>query len=103
MQQRIGADRLVVILIDVDAEYFGKPDQYLPQAEKILRRHKVTWPNALAPRGLHDVVRAFNLSGYGNIVVDAGGIVRGVNVDGQELERLVEKIVATPKVDKPGK
>ena len=101
MQQRFGADKLAVALIDVDPAYYEKPEEYLPQAKKILERHKLEWPNAIAPKGFNDTVRAFNLSGYGNIVVDAKGVVRGVNVHGKELERLIEEIIEGKKADKP--
>jgi hypothetical protein len=101
VQQRYGADRLVVALVDVDPEYFGKQEYYLPQARKILQRHKLDWPNALANNGFTDTVRLFNLSGYGNIVVDGKGVVRGVNVHGAELERLVGEMMAQGKASKP--
>jgi hypothetical protein len=101
VQQRFGADKLAVVLIDVDPAYFEKPEEYLPQAKKILERHKLDWQNAIAPKGFHDTVRYFNLSGYGNVVVDAKGIVRGVNLHGKELERLIEVIVEGEKADKP--
>ena len=101
MQQRFGADKLPVVLIDVDPEYFKKPEEYLPKAGKILERHKLDWPNAIASNGFNDTVRLFNLSGYGNVVVDAKGIVRGVNIHGKELERLIEATVKGKKADKP--
>jgi hypothetical protein len=82
-----------VILIDVDPGYFKKPEDYLPKAQKILERRKLDWPNTIAPNGFNDTMRAFNLSGYGNVVVDAKGIVRGVNLHGKDVERLIEKIV----------
>jgi hypothetical protein len=88
---------LIVALVDVDAEYFGKQEDYLPQARKILRRHELDWPNALAVHGFNDTVRLFNLSGYGNIVVDSRGVVRGVNVHGAELERLVADMMGERK------
>lgn len=47
------------------------------------------------------MVRAFNLSGYGNLVVDAKGIVRAVNCHGKELETLVEEIVEGKKIRNP--
>jgi hypothetical protein len=103
VQQRFGADKLAVVLIDVDPGYFDKQDTYLPQAKKILERHKVDWPNVIAEKGFHDTVHAFNLSGYGNVVVDGKGIVRGVNAHGKELERLVEEIVGPTKEEKPEK
>lgn len=100
MQQRFGAEKLAVVLIDVDPGYFGKQDQYVPQAKKILERHKLEWPNVIAEKGFNDTVHAFNLSGYGNIVVDGHGIVRGVNSHGKELERLVEEIMGAKNAGK---
>jgi hypothetical protein len=86
-----------VALIDVDPEYFESQQRYLAQAKKILDKHKLDWPNALAANGFNDMVRTFNISGYGNIVVDAKGIVRGVNLHGEDLERLLEEIVEVKK------
>jgi hypothetical protein len=93
VQQRVGTDKLTVVLLDVDPAYYKMPAQYLPQAQKILQRHKLDWPNAIAPKGWDDPVHIFNLSGYGNIVVDAEGIVRGVNLHDKELERAVDAMV----------
>ncbi len=90
-----------MVLLDVDPEFFAKPDDYLPRARKILERQKVNWPNAIAPKGFQDTVRAFNLSGYGNVIVDAKGIVRGVNVHGKELERLLDEVAGGKKADPP--
>ena len=101
MQQRFGADKLSVVLIDVDPGIFEEQQKYLPRAKKILEKHKLDWPNALAADGFNDMVRTFNISGYGNIVVDAKGIVRGVNVHGKELENLVEEVVEGKKADRP--
>ena len=103
MQQRSGADKLAVVLIDVDPGIFEKSEEYLPRAGKILARRKLDWPNALAPNGFRDTMHAFNLSAYGNVVVDAKGIVRGVNLCDKDLERLLEEVVAGKKVDKPGR
>jgi hypothetical protein len=103
VQRRVGADKLAVVLLDVDPGYFKKPEEYLPQARKILERHKLNWPNAIAPKGFEDTVHAFNLSGYGNVVVDAKGVVRGVNLHGKELERLLEATVEGKKADKPAR
>jgi hypothetical protein len=103
VQQRHGADRLSVVLIDVDPGFFEDQKEYLPRVRKIMDRLKLDWPNTMAPKGFHDVVHAFNLTGYGNIVVDAKGIVRGVNVHGKELERLVEEIMGAKKADKSAK
>jgi hypothetical protein len=101
VQQRCGTDKLAVVLLDVDPGYFAKPEEYEPRARKILARHQLDWPNAFAPNGFKDTVQTFNLSGYGNVLVDAKGIVRGVNLRGKELERQMEEIVEGKKVDKP--
>ena len=93
MQNRVGADKLAVALIDVDPAYFKTTEEYLPKSKKVLERHKLDWPNAIAQNGWADTVHTFNVSGYGNIVVDAGGIVRGLNVHESELERLIDKII----------
>jgi hypothetical protein len=98
VQQRVGKDKLAVVLIDVDPGYFSKPEEHLPRAGKLLARYKLDWPNAIAPNGFKDTVHAFNRSAYGNIIVDAKGIVRGVNLHGKDLERLLEEIVEAKKV-----
>jgi hypothetical protein len=92
-----------VVLLDVDPGFFSKPEDHLPRAKKILDRHKLDWPNAIAPNGFKDTVGAFNLSGYGNVLVDAKGIVRGVNLHGKDLERSLEEIVKGEKDEKPGR
>jgi hypothetical protein len=79
--------------VDVDAAYYPKPDDYVPQSKKILGRHKLDWPNVIAPNGFNDTVRTFNLSGYNNFVVDAKGIVRGVNLHGKALDDAVDTIL----------
>jgi hypothetical protein len=101
VQNRVGADKLAVALIDVDPAYFKTTEEYLPKAKKVLERHKLDWPNAIAQNGWGDMVHTFNVSGYGNIVVDAGGIVRGLNVHESELERLIDKIMASKETGKP--
>jgi hypothetical protein len=102
VQQRCGTDKLAVVLVDVDPQYFPNPEMYLPQAKKILERHKLSWPNVIATQGFHDTVHAFNVSEYGNIVVDAQGIVRGVNDHGKDLERLIDTTVTAPPASKSG-
>jgi len=103
MQQRFGPDKLAVVLIDVDPEYYKNPDDYLPQAKKIMEKNKLVCPNVLAANGFTDMVRTFNVSGYGNIIVDEKGFVRGVNVHGDELERLMEEITHVKKREKKRK
>ena len=92
-----------MVLIDVDPGFPSPPEKYLPRARKILDRLKLDWPNAIAPNGFKDTAHAFNVSAYGNVIVDARGIVRGVNLHDKDLERLLEEIVAGKRVDQPGR
>jgi hypothetical protein len=101
VQKRLGAEKLAVVLIDVDPGYFTKPEEHLPKAQKVLARLKLDWPNVLAPKGFQDTMQAFNLSGYGNVVVDAKGMVRGVDLRDRDLERLLEEVVEGKKAEKP--
>lgn len=50
---------------------------------------KLDWPNVFIPGGWDDVMKKFNLSGYGLTLVDAGGIVRGVNIHERQLKKLL--------------
>jgi hypothetical protein len=95
VQQRHGKDKLEVVLLSIDPEYFGKDKSYLDSASKILKKQKVDWPSAFLPGGWSDTQRDFNLSGYGLVLVDATGIVRGVNLRGQKLETAVAASLAT--------
>ena len=92
MQQRHGPDKFAVVLLSVDPEYFGKDNSYIARASKLFEKQKLNWPNAFLPGGWADVMHTFNLSGYGNIVVDDKGIVRGINVHGEALENLARRL-----------
>ena len=66
-------------------------------AKKIFDKQMLDWPNVFLPNGWNDAMRSFNISGYGNIVVDKQGIVRGVHVHGAQLERLARELSAVDK------
>lgn len=85
-----------MVLLSVDPSYFEDNDHYLARAQEILRKHKVEWTNVFLPDGWSDAQKTFNASGYGKLFVDADGIVRGADLHGAELERLVRKFVAKP-------
>jgi hypothetical protein len=93
VQQRHGRDKLEVVLLSVDPGYFGKDKSYLGSASKILKKQKVDWRCAFLPGGWSDTRQVFNLSGYGLVLVDAKGTVRGVNLRGEGLERAVADTV----------
>jgi hypothetical protein len=97
VQQRHGRDKLGVVLLSVDPEYFGNDQRYLDQARKILEKQKIDWPNVFLPGGWSDATRVFNLSGYVLVLVDAQGIVRGVNLRGDDLEKAVAQALDASK------
>jgi hypothetical protein len=94
VQEAHGKDKLAILLLSVDPEYFPKDDSYKAKARKIYETKKVDWPNVFLVKGWTDVVRTFNAPGYGNILVDGKGIVRGVNLHGKDLENLVRQVIS---------
>ncbi len=100
MQQQHGREKLAIVLLSVDPGYFGESDEYVAMANKFFESKKIDWPSVFMSGGWNDAVRTFNVSGYGNIVVDAKGIVQGVNVHGKELEKLVEEMVEDKNTNK---
>jgi hypothetical protein len=97
VQQRHGRDKLAVVLLSVDPEYFGDDQPYVDQARKILEKRQIDWPSVFLPGGWSDAGRIFNLSGYGLVLVDAQGIVRGINLRGDDLEKAVAQAVDATK------
>ncbi len=93
VQKQHGPEKLAVVLLSVDPQYFNQSDEYLVKAKKIFESKEINWPSAFMPGGWNDAIRTFNRSGYGNIVVDAEGIVQGVNLHGKQLERVVAQTV----------
>jgi hypothetical protein len=102
VQEAHGKDKLAVLLLSVDPEYFPKDDSYKASADKIYKSKKIDWPNVFLAKGWTDAARLFNAPGYGNILVDGKGIVRGMNLHGKDLENLVRQVVSE-KSDVPEK
>jgi hypothetical protein len=94
VQEAHGKDKLAVLLLSVDPDYFPRDDSYKATAKKIYATKKVDWPNVFLAKGWTDAERTFNAPGYGNILVDRKGIVRGVNLHGKDLEKLVRQVVS---------
>ncbi|MEX0713413.1 MAG: hypothetical protein WD278_13740 [Pirellulales bacterium] len=89
-----------MLLLSVDPDYFPDDDDYLNRAEQILGDRALDWLNVFLPGGWGEAQRTFNVSGYGKLLVDPHGVVRGVNLHGADLERLVRQIaVETAKAD----
>lgn len=79
----------------MDPEYFGKKEQYEPQAKKLFTKLDITWPNVWVAGGWGEMNRTFNADGYGKILVDGKGIVRGINLHGEEFVRRVLEVTGT--------
>ena len=52
------------------------------------------------PGGWDEVMKKFNLSGYGLTLVDANGIVRGVSIHERELKKLLRELYPDVSPDK---
>ena len=97
MQRKHGSDRLAVVLLSVDATYMIDKKSYASSSAKIFQRNKIDWPSIYLAEGWNDAARAFNLNGYGLVLVDAQGLVRKINPHGDEIESAVGKVLGDPK------
>ena len=86
-----------MVLLSVDPGYFGENRTYVSQAEKILKRNKIDWPNVFLPGGWKRLRALLQLVRYGLVLVDAQGIVRSINPRGEELEAAVERVLREEK------
>lgn len=93
MQEAHGKDKLAVVLLSVDPEYSPKDDSYKEKAKKICETKSIDWPNVFLVKGWTDAARTFNAPGYGNILIDGKGIVRGVDLHGKNLENQVREVI----------
>jgi len=92
VQKDVGADKLAVLLLSVDPEYYPKKEQYEPQAARLFKKLDLDWPNVWVAGGWGEMNRKFNADGYGKILVDGQGMVRGITLHGEELARHVREI-----------
>lgn len=80
------------MLLSVDPEYFTKKEKYEPQAKKLFTKLNLDWPNVWVSGGWAEMNRIFNSDGYGKILIDNEGIVRGINIHGEALAKRVREI-----------
>ena len=85
------------MLLSVDATYMIDKNSYASSSANIFQRNKVNWPSVYLAEGWNDAARAFNLNGYGLVLVDAQGIVRRINPRGNEIESAVGKVLGDLK------
>ncbi len=89
IQQRIGAEKLEVLMLSVDLEYGMPKEEVLQGNSKVLNKRGVAWTNILLPNGFRDTQERFNLDGYGLALIGPDGIVRGIDLRGDDLEAAV--------------
>jgi hypothetical protein len=88
----VGADKLAVLLLSVDPEYFDKKkEEYEPRAEKLFKKLGIDWPNVWVAGGWAQMNHTFNADGYGLILVDGQGVVRGIDLRAEELAKRVRE------------
>jgi hypothetical protein len=91
IQQRLGKDKLEVLMLSVDAGYgYPKEEAIRGDAER-LKAQNVSWPNVLLPAGFDDTQRIFNIDGYGLTLIGRDGKVLGVNLLPDQIDELLRK------------
>ena len=83
---------MAVLLLSVDASY-GFPG-HEEKNKTLLAAHGLAWPNVLVPGGWTELEKTLNVSGYGLVLVDQDGLVRGVDLRKSELIELVGDLYA---------
>jgi hypothetical protein len=92
IQEKLGKDKLQVVLLSVDCGYGMDPKRAMEADLKSMTKQGVQhWTNVVLPNGMKDTARMFNLDGYGLTLVDPDGIVRGIDIYGGEVEALLSK------------
>jgi hypothetical protein len=88
IQQKLGKDKFQVLLLSVDYDYSSEGNNAADEDNKRLKKQGVDWPNVIVPHGFDTVQRLFNFDGYGLILVDPNGNVKGINMVPDQLNRL---------------
>ena len=92
IQQKVGADKLQVLMLSVDQEYGMPKNDAMQKDLKILGKQGVAWPNILVPNGFPYLQQRFNLDGYGLSLIGPDGIVRGIDLRGEDLEATIKSV-----------
>lgn len=90
IQNKLGKDKFEVLLLSVDAERNFCGENPADADRKSLKEVGVDWENVLVPGGFETLLRRYNLDGYGLVLIDPNGIVRGVNLRADEVKKLIK-------------
>jgi hypothetical protein len=59
-----------------------------------MKDHNVTWPCVIDTQGWSGINQKFNVDGYGLTLIGADGIVQGIDLRPEEIERKLPSLVA---------
>jgi hypothetical protein len=83
--------------VSVDPSYYPDKNQVVKNLKLTLSSQKVNWPCVIEPKGWNSVARRFNLDGYGLSLVGPDGIVRGVDLQVNDVKRLLSSLLSSKK------
>jgi hypothetical protein len=83
--------RFGVLLLSADAGYAGNTPEVHKRVKETLAKFGAGWNSVVVPDGWEGINRTFGQDGYILTLVDAQGIVRAVNVRGEDLDSLVNR------------
>jgi hypothetical protein len=89
IQEKYGKDKFQVLMLSVDLGYDFSMDKSLQGNAERLQAQGVDWPNVLLPKGFDDTQRLFHIDGYGLTLVGPDGLVKGVNIRPEDIDRLM--------------
>ncbi len=92
VQEKYGADKVAVVLLDVDRDYGATESQATADAKSAMKEHGAgDWPCVILPNGWKDMNENFGIDGYQVVVIDPAGNVVIDNTYGDELDPHVRK------------
>ena len=82
-----------MLLLSVDRSYESiDAEKAQSLAHGIFKKFKLEWKNVFDPDGWNGVMRTFNSSGYGKVLIDPKGIVLGADLKARDVEALLKKM-----------
>jgi hypothetical protein len=90
-QANYGKDKLEVLMLSVDLDYGTPLKEAIAGNRKVLKQQGVDWPNVLLPKGWDDAQKLFNLDGYSLSLGGADGIVLGVDLMPEDVNKWLAK------------
>ncbi len=82
-----------MLLLSVDRSYESlDAEKAKSLAQGIFKKFNLEWKNVFEPDGWNGVMRNFNSSGYGQILIDPKGIVLGAGLNARDMEALLKKV-----------